>query len=407
MSVPLYGEDKDIRSQCGRRQDLRVQPFSLDKAGFDRVPYGRSLWLALLLVSVLGISGCQAGFFGAVNLTRGGGDTLAIRDIEFLPEHDLRLDIYRPEAPSADAPVVVFYYGGSWRNGSRSWYRFVGDSFARLGAVTVIADYRTFPDAPFPLFMDDAAAAVAWVQSHREQVGSTGPLLLAGHSAGAHIAALLATDRRYLETRGIAAEQVRGVIGLAGPYDFLPIESRKVREVFVDDAGARAAQPVRFVSPATPPFLMVHGLDDDLVWPRNSQSMAEHLTAVGQRAELLLLPDMGHIELIFALGKDNAVGRQLEQAIAGFLARMFHEPTTAAATRPGQSGHVVARFAPVCQLNVEQTTPSLPNGPRTAPRRALGGLATHVHETSGLKDQYQPVIFRACSRSRCSKASTN
>lgn len=279
----------------------------------------RSLWLASLAAAALVLGGCQASFFGAVNLARDGGDALVHEGIEFLPEHELRLDIYHPATPHETAPVVVFYYGGSWRNGERGWYRFVGDSFARLGAITVIADYRTFPEAPFPLFMDDAAAAVAWVQSHRAQVGSNGPLLLAGHSAGAHIAALLATDGRYLEARGVPAEQVRGVIGLAGPYDFLPIESRKVREVFVDDTGARAAQPVHFVSPATPPFLLIHGLEDDLVWPRNSQSMASRLEAVGQTSRLLLLPDMGHIELVFALGKDDAVGRQLDREITGFL----------------------------------------------------------------------------------------
>ncbi|MCB1633083.1 MAG: alpha/beta hydrolase [Xanthomonadales bacterium] len=267
----------------------------------------------------LWLSGCQAGFFGAVNLARDGGATLDQAGLIYAPTQQLRLDIYRPASAASDAPVLLFYYGGSWRNGQRQWYRFVGDAFARLGAITVIADYRTFPEAPFPVFMSDAAAAVAWVQGHRAQLRSDGPLILAGHSAGAHIAALLATDPSYLQAAGVDPGVLSGVIGLAGPYDFLPIRSREVREVFVDAAGAAAAQPVSHVSAASPPFLLIHGLADDTVWPRNSESLARSLREHGVAAEVQWLPAVTHVGLLFALGKDDALGMQLDQMITQWL----------------------------------------------------------------------------------------
>jgi acetyl esterase/lipase len=317
MGLPLRNEEGNSRSECDSEQAAGIRPF-INGCGCDPGVFLR----CVLLLCLLALCGCQAGLFGAVNLSREGGEWLAEEGIDFHPTLDLKLDVYRPAATRADAPIVLFYYGGSWRNGQRGWYRFVGNSFARLGAITVIADYRTYPEAPFPLFMDDAAAAVAWVDGNRERLGSSGPLLLAGHSAGAHIAALLATDPSHLRRRGLDPAQIDGVIGLAGPYDFLPIESRKVRQVFVDDAGAQAAQPVRHVSTAAPPFLLVHGLDDDLVWPQNSRSMTAALRAAGRPVELVLLPEMGHIELVFAIGQDDPAGLQLERLFANFLRQL-------------------------------------------------------------------------------------
>lgn len=287
--------------------------------------------LALLIAMLLCLVGCQASYFGAVNLIRDGGAALDQSGLSYGPDPRQQLDLYRPAQAAGNPPVLLFYYGGSWRNGKRQWYRFVGDSLARLGVITIIADYRTYPQAPFPLFMDDAAAAVAWVQQHRAQIGSEGPLLLAGHSAGAHIAALLATDQRYLRAAGVDPAQIGGVIGLAGPYDFLPIRSPSVREVFVDEAGARAAQPVDHVSATSPPFLLIHGLADDTVWPRNSESLAARLRAFERPVQLQLLPDVGHVELVFALGRDDALGQQLDSLIAQWIATLAPTQPTAVA----------------------------------------------------------------------------
>jgi acetyl esterase/lipase len=74
-----------------------------------------------------------------------------------------RLDVYRPgEAGPGPRPVVVFFYGGSWQNGNRADYRFVGEALAAMGFVAVLPDYRLHPDGLFPGFVEDGAAAVRW-----------------------------------------------------------------------------------------------------------------------------------------------------------------------------------------------------------------------------------------------------
>ena len=93
-----------------------------------------------------------------------------------------------PDGPPA--PVVVFLYGGSWRNGAREDYRFVGRRLAQQGMLVLVADYRTYPETIFPGFVEDGASAVAWARAHAAGWGGDPRcLFVAGHSAGAQIAA--------------------------------------------------------------------------------------------------------------------------------------------------------------------------------------------------------------------------
>ena len=144
------------------------------------------------------------------------------------------LDVYAPNQGGTSAPVVVFFYGGGWETGDRAMYRFLGASLAARGVVVVIPDYRLHPAVRFPAFMDDGAAAVAWAHMNAARFGGDpSRLFLMGHSAGAQIAALLALDPEYLRAAGLTPEHdVCGVIGLAGPYDFLPDASAEVKAVF-------------------------------------------------------------------------------------------------------------------------------------------------------------------------------
>jgi acetyl esterase/lipase len=213
--------------------------------------------------------------------------------------HAQSLDAYPARNARGPAPVVLFFYGGTWRDGRREYYRFVGESLSRHGVLVLVADYRKAPANVFPAFMEDAASAAAWAKAHAAQLGGDPARIhLMGHSAGAHMVALLAADPRYLARVGLRPRDFASVIGLSGPYDFLPITEVKVKRVFPDRALWPDTQPVNFVDGDEPPFLLLHGASDRRVWTRNSVRMADRLRAAGVPVTLEIAPKTGHIAMV-------------------------------------------------------------------------------------------------------------
>lgn len=252
--------------------------------------------LAWLLAAVVSLAACQPTYFRVLNaklpLDRAQPHV-------YDESHRLSLDVYPARDAVGPAPVVVFFHGGSWRNGRRDYYRFVGEALSGRGVVVVVPDYRKAPDYVFPVFMEDAAAATAWAFQHASELGGDpGRVYVMGHSAGAHIAALLGTDGRYLERWNVRPRQLAGVIGLAGPYDFLPIRDPRLKRIFADESLWPQTQPVNFVDGDEPPFLLLHGSDDRRVWTRHSKRLARLLQAAGEPVTLRLLEGTGHIGLV-------------------------------------------------------------------------------------------------------------
>ena len=222
--------------------------------------------------------------------------------LSYGPEARHKLDVYQPAEPDPSGTVVVFIYGGAWRNGARQNYVFAGESFAARGYVTVVPDYRLYPEVGFPAFVEDAAQAVAWVRRRIAAYGGNPDrIILAGHSAGAHTVALLGLDRRYLDEVGVPQTAIRGVIGLAGPYSFDPTTYRSTREVFANVAEPADARPVSFVRGDAPPMLLLHGLDDGTVLPKNSEALTASLHSVGAEARYIPLDKVGHAGVLLAL----------------------------------------------------------------------------------------------------------
>jgi len=239
------------------------------------------------------LAGCQNAMFATFNAITPGANVEVRTGLVFDSSLDLRADVFLPRSRVAATPVVVFFYGGSWRNGSRAWYRFVGERLAQLGVSVVIPDYRHYPQVQFPAFMDDAARAVVWTRTRYANEGQ--PLFVAGHSAGAHIAALVATDGRYLERAGGSLAQLTGAIGYSGVYDFLPLTDDILKATFGGEQRLwDESQPINFVDGDEPPFFLVHGRNDSIVWPRNSESLARALRGARVPVEFLLLDDLGH-----------------------------------------------------------------------------------------------------------------
>ena len=216
------------------------------------------------------------------------------------------LDIYQPTdalAASKLRPVVVFFYGGAWQEGSRSDYLFVAEALTQRGYVVVVPDYRVYPEVKFPDFLYDGAAAVAWATNYADRYGGDrSRIFLMGHSSGAHIAAMLALDSAFLGAKEVPLTAVKGLIGLAGPYDFLPLTEPNVIALFASEPNLALTQPIHYapsaIAKTTPPVLLLHGDDDKRVHPKNSINLARELRAVGVKVELDLLPGMNHTDII-------------------------------------------------------------------------------------------------------------
>jgi acetyl esterase/lipase len=210
-----------------------------------------------------------------------------------------RLDVYAPESRTrTNHPVVVYFYGGGWQSGHRSESRGVAQALAARGIVTIAADYRIYPETVFPGFLDDPAAAVRWTRDHvREFGGDRERIFVMGHSSGAHMAAMLATDPRYLAAQGISNTSLAGMIGLAGPYAAIPTSDPHMDDIF-PAALRQQALPIAFVTGNEPPMLLAAGTADTDVDPHNSDRFADALRAHRGSVELKKYPGYGHDTIV-------------------------------------------------------------------------------------------------------------
>ena len=207
-------------------------------------PLGLLAWLLL--------AGCSPLYL--VNLVSTESDSVTIVHQRYGKEPRRQLDIFVPERIVADSPVIVFFYGGSWKRGDKGNYGFVGHRLGSKGYITVIPDYRLYPDVTFPAFVEDGAEALKWVSENLDQARHG--VVVMGHSAGAHTAALLALDQSYFVEAGQPLTIVRGMIGLAGPYGFNPMKYRSTQPIFADVEVIEKAIPVTFACSAKNPLLL-------------------------------------------------------------------------------------------------------------------------------------------------------
>jgi acetyl esterase/lipase len=219
------------------------------------------------------------------------------------------LDVYQPlpstpPAPGA-RPLVVFFYGGTWSSGDRASYRFVGEALAARGAVVVLPDYRLSPGFTYPVFVRDSALAVKWALDNAVRLGADpSRVFVMGHSSGGYNAAMVALDGRWLGELGASPKQLAGWIGLAGPYDFLPIGDPQAQAAFNWPDTPRDSQPLAHVTPAAPRALLMAASKDNLVYPeRNTGQMAAALRAAGVPVQVRMYDNLSHVTLIGAFAK--------------------------------------------------------------------------------------------------------
>lgn len=231
-----------------------------------------------------------------------------------------QLDIYAPLGRTETAhPVLIFFHGGSWRDGEREGYGFVGRAFASRGFVTVIADYRKAPKVRFPAFVQDTAATIAWVHTNiAKHDGDPERIFLMGHSAGAHIAMMAALDPQWLAAKDLKPDVIKGVIGLAGPYDFLPLTSDSSKIALGQWPDLTETQPITYVRADAPPLLLLTGDKDTVVKPRNSQALADKIAALGGQPRLKIYSGVDHADIIMAVARPFRTKAPILQDVSEF-----------------------------------------------------------------------------------------
>ena len=259
--------------------------------------FGRRAFGALAVPAAL-LTGCSP----ASVLNALAPDRLAADGIAYGRDPRQRLDVYRPVG-AGPFPVMVFLYGGGWVDGARATYRFVGGAFAARGILTVIPDYRLYPQVRWREILADCAQAFAWTRAEAGRFGGDGaaPSLI-GHSAGAYNAAMLTLDRGLLAAVGLSpARDISHAVGLAGPYDFLPLDTERLRQIFGPGAATAATQPISYVDGRNPPMLLLAGGADRVVLPANTIRLADRIRRLGGPVRDRIYPGIDHEEIVGAI----------------------------------------------------------------------------------------------------------
>ncbi|MCC2642843.1 MAG: Esterase/lipase/thioesterase family protein [Nitrospira sp.] len=272
--------------------------------------------------ALLLLSGCTSAGFSLLNVPAAVKGRYSVHEASYGAGRLDTLDLYIPdEGSTGSRDVIVFLYGGRWQSGEKEEYRFVGSALAQRGFVTVIPDFRKYPAVRFPAFVEDGARALAWVQDHiAEYGGRPDRIYLAGHSSGAHVAALLTVDPHYLERQGKDVRAlVKGFAGLAGPYAFTPTDA-DLMELFGPPSRYPQMQATTFVAGQEPPMLLLYGEQDRKVKPANHERLAERIRATGGHVEVITYPELGHVGLIGTFSGFGPASSVVDDMVAFFRA---------------------------------------------------------------------------------------
>lgn len=289
------------------------------------------VWIGAMLAFLAAACSPLSAFNTAVPKDPAAGRI--VTGVPFGPDERQKLDVYPGAGPSGAKPVMVFIYGGSWDSGRRQDYSWVGRALASQGYLTIVPDYRLVPGNVFPDFLDDCARAVRWARDHAaEHGGAPDRIVLIGHSAGAYNAMMLGLDQRYLDQAGVPQSAIRGVVGLAGPYDFYPWDTPVSENAFGRFPDPAKTQPVSYARADAPPVLLLHGEADTTVRPRNVERLAARIRAAGGQVETKLYPGMDHKGIVLSLSR---LYRKKNTVTADIFA--FANRVTAPASAPMQS----------------------------------------------------------------------
>jgi acetyl esterase/lipase len=281
------------------------------------------LWRCALLFVLLTCSlVASAGDAKKPPVLRGGTfDVQTIKDIAYDDAKDAdpvrhKLDLYLPKGHK-DFPVLLFVHGGAWSSGNKNLYGALGQRFASNGIGTVVINYRLSPAVQHPAHIQDVARAFAWTCSNIGKYGGKADeIFVSGHSAGGHLAALLATNESYLKAEKLSPENIKGVIALSGVYRVVP----NLFKAFPDDEQeAKNASPLEHVKEGAPPFLILYADKDFPTCDKMSEKFCTALKGCKCEATSLEIKERNHITIIVRMA--NNEGDPTTQAILDFVAK--------------------------------------------------------------------------------------
>ncbi|HQS94961.1 alpha/beta hydrolase [Novosphingobium sp. 17-62-19] len=256
-------------------------------------------------------------------LNGGDGAMRQVADLRYGNDPAQKLEMFVPQGATGSLPVLVFVHGGSWAGGDPHDYRFIARTFCAKGYAVVLAGYRLYPRARFPAMVQDGAAAVRWVHDNAAKLGGDpARVALMGHSAGAYNVAMLTLDPQWLRAVGLDDTAIRGTVALAGPFDFLPLDSDATINAFGNAPDPLKTQPVNFVRKDAPPMLLVTGDADTRVKPRNSKRLAQLLTQAGAPNQPVLIEGVTHEKIIMMFAQPFARDSRAIDAVVPFLDRV-------------------------------------------------------------------------------------
>ncbi len=250
------------------------------------------------------------------------------RDLVYVEHGHARhkLDVYAP-SEGRDHPVVLWIHGGGWRRGDKSAVQSKPNVFVENGYVFVSINYRFVPEATVKEMAGDVAKAIRWVHDHIGGYGgSRENLFVMGHSAGAHLAALICTDQQYLQAEGLSLTDITGCVPIdTAAYDVAsqvgnlgPLRGRTYTSVFGEDrANQKEVSPMSYVAEGKgiPPFLILHVASRADSTAR-SQAFAKALNEAGVDAKVFAAEGKNHGTINRELG---IVGDLETNAILGFV----------------------------------------------------------------------------------------
>lgn len=272
-----------------------------------------------ILLACLFFSGCTKIIFATANAPKVTFDGQIIKDVAYGKEARHKLDIYVPASSEQQSlPVVVFFHGGRWTFGDKEQYSFVGISLTKLGYIAVLPNTRLYPEVKFPTFVNDGAKSVAWVYKNINAYNGSQNLFIAGHSSGAHIAALITANEQYLEAEGLSNQIINGFAGMAGPYDFEP-EAEDLKHMFGPPSNYPNMAVTTFIDGNEAPMLLLYSNNDETVHIRNLEKLHAGINAKNGTVKSIIYENGGHASTVAAFSWANPSDLPVKRDIDDFF----------------------------------------------------------------------------------------